>query len=852
MPINTDFYGLKTDWITVSNARYDVKKAAWTDSATAAAAYGSLDTLVRSPIYNSDNMATVPLDSSIIPWKVGENSKVFQRKYCELSFPNHTSDTPVIADFFNQSANYKESDENAIKNVNGYRFFPAYYTVVSNSDKYIDNSWDVRYAPYNYKNEFLNGTAGTAPYKSIYPVVSFDYSRTVSTVQAALIPKVNLDDYASISSDPHVNKYYNNKTPDYQATYKDLNTLTDSDLVSNYLVGFLFNVYSGGDTQHAGISITLVPFDEHLAVPAYQWGGTTGQGYPYQKDFTCYTSWVASDSNRIIFCQLGGATSFVNPANCGIDGAEPTTYNAQYYETKGMRTMNTDDFEGEGLEVGSWTITTNTGSGSLENGRVNSWFIPKCYNNLTVAQIRTAIFKELAYLGFWFTDDIYYARYVDMENHPEKYYLPEINSQGITTGNYKAYSEASDEINFEWNTNVYEKTPYDSTKDNTVDPNTYDDNNTVLNTLSTIYDRFTNEYILNGTQLLALKNELYTTISSTVDSSFWSEQKFLTNNPLDVVKSLTFYPFDVANKAPNTGTLDNDHIVLGTINTDVSATALIDSFIVIDCGSCTYFPVYGVNDFRSYAPYSSAELHIPYCGSVEISPELYLNHTISVKMIVDLKTGAALALIYRDGMVIDSVGGTVGITIPISGIERETLAAAEHQALSQYKTARNTAIGNIAHTATSIGGTAFDVLGTIGGGKSSPTQMQSRFTRTLSSSGQHASDIMNVKSAIQNVRDAQYDLQHINIPYKTIGTASSVTSYANEPYCRLIIKRPIMLDGYSQSDFGHCYGFATNKTGVVSDFSGYTQFASVDLSGVNCSESMKAQIKAIMLSGVRI
>lgn len=843
MSINTDFYGIANDWITVSNARYNVKKAAWTDSATAAAAYGSLDTLVRSPLYNPENMATVQLDSSIIPWKVNENSKVFRRKYCELSFPNHASDPPAIANYFDQHANYKESEDYAIKNVNGYRFFAAYYTVVNNAGgRYIDNPWDVRYSPYNYKNEFLNGTSGTAPYKNIFPVVSFDYSRTVSTVQAALIPKANLDDYASISSDANVNKYYNNKTPDYQATYKDLNTLTDSDLVSNYLVGFLFNVYSGGDTKHAGISITLVPFDEHLAVPAYQWGGTTGQGYPYQKDFTCYTSWIASDSNRIIFCQLGGATSFVNPANCGIDGAEPATYNAQYYETKGMRTMNTDDFEGEGLEVGSWTITTNTGSGSLSNGRVISWFIPKCYNNLTVAQIRTAIFKELAYLGFWFTDDIYYARYVDMENHPEKYYLPEINSQGITTGNYKAYSDASDEINFDWNTDVYEKTPYDSTKDNTVDPNIYDDNKTVLNTLSTIYDRFTNEYILNGTQLLALKNELYTTISSDVDSSFWSSQKFLTNNPLDVVKGLTFYPFDVANKAPNTGTLDYDHIVLGTIDTGVSATALNDSFIVVDCGSCTYFPVYGVNDFRSYAPYSSAELHIPYCGSVEISPELYLNHTISVKMIVDLKTGAALALIYRDGMVVDSVGGTVGITIPISGIERETLAAAEHQALSQYKTARNTAIGNIASFALDNKNLISNVgsFGIVGAAMSAGSM--------LKKSGQAA----NVANSLQNVEDAQYNLQHIEVPYKTIGTASCVTSYANEPYCRLIIKRPVMLDGYSQGDFGHCYGFATNKTGVVSDFSGYTQFASVDLSGVNCSESMKAQIKAIMLSGVRI
>lgn len=843
MPINTDFYGSENDWITVSNARYDVKKPAWTDSATASAAYGSLDTLVRSPIYNSKNTATVPLDSSIIPWKVNENSKVFKRKYCELSFTNSGgSDPPAIADYFDQHANYKESEDYAIKNISGYRFFAAYYTVNSTSQSYIENSWGVRYSPYNYKNEFLNGTKGTAPYKDIYPVVSFDYSRTVATVKAALIPKINLDDSAPISSDPHINKYYNNKTPDYQATYKDLASLTDNDLTTNYLVGFLFTVYSGGSSSNAGISLTIIPIDEHLAVPAAQWGGTTGQGYPYQSDFTCYTSWIASDVNLVRYCQLGGATSNVNPANCGRDGAEPATYNAQYYETKGMRTMNTEDFEGEGLEVGSWTITTNTGSGSLPNGRVISWFIPKCYNNLTVSQIRTAIFKELAYLGFWFTDDVYYARYVDMTNHPEKYYLPEIDSAGVTTGNYKPYSEASEEINFDWNTDVYNKTPYDPENDKADDPNIYDDNKTVLNTLSTIYDRFTNEYILNGTQLLQLKNELYTTISSEVDSSFWSSQKFLTNNPLDVVKGLTFYPFDVANKAPNTGTLDNDTIVLGTIDTGVSATALIDSFIVIDCGSCTYFPVYGVNDFRSYAPYSSAELHIPYCGSVEISPELYLNHVISVKMIVDLKTGAALALIYRDGMVVDSVGGTVGITIPISGIERETLAAAEHQALSQYKTARNTAIGNVASFALDNKNLISNVgsFGIVGAAMSAGSMLKK------------SSQAANVANSLQNVEDAQYNLQHIEVPYKTIGTASSVTSYANEPYCRLIIKRPVMLDGYSQGDFGHCYGFATNKTGVVSDFSGYTQFASVDLSGVNCSESMKAQIKSIMLSGVRI
>ena len=844
MSINTDFYGNETDWINVIHAKYNVKKPAWTDSATATAAFGSLDTLVRSPLYNRDNKATVPLDSSIIPWKVNENSKIFRRKYCELSFPNTSgSDSPTWSDYFDQSANYKESKDFAIKNVNGYRFFAAYYTVNDTAGtRYIENPWDVRYSPYNYKGEFLNGTKGTPPYQNIFPIVSFDYSRTVATVEAALIPKTYLDDSASISSDYNINKYYHDKTPDYQAKYKGLYELTDEDLTTNYLVGFLFRVYSGGNSSYAGLSLTIIPIDEHSAVPAGEWGGTTGQGYPYQTDFTCYTSWIASNTDRVRYCQLGGATTYVNPANCGRDGAEPATYNAQYYETKGMRTMNTEDFEGEGLEVGSWTITTNTGSGTLENGRVKSWFIPKCYNNLTVAQIRTAIFKELAYLGFWFTDDIYYARSVDMTNHPEKYYLPEINSVGVTTGNYKAYSEASEEINFDWNTDVYNKTPYNPESDRTVDPNTYDDNKSILNSISAIYDRFTHEYILNGTQLLQLKNELYTTIASDVDSSFWSEQKFLTNNPLDVVKSLTFYPFDVANATPNTGTLDFDKIILGTVNTGVNATGLIDGIVILNCGSCTYFPYYGVDDFRSYAPYSSAELHIPYCGSIDIPPELFLNHTISVKMIVDLKTGSCLALIYRDNMVVDSIGGTVGFTVPISGIERETLAAAEHSALSQYKTARNTAIANVAgftfenkQLTSNLGN--FGIVGAaMSGGQ------------ILKSAGQ----VANTVNSLRNVEDAQYNLQHIETPFRTIGTATQMTSFANEQSCRLIIKRPVMLDGYSQSDFGHCYGFATNKTGVVSDFSGYTQFASIDLSGVECSETEKAQIKSIMLSGVRL
>ena len=598
----------------------------------------------------------------------------------------------------------------------------------------------------------------------------------------------------------------------------------DTKWQNNYFYGINFELrYKGLTGSH---SLGMFAYDKIKASPY------SGGFYPYGNDFNHYQTAMTNvhDTGQMGRAQIGGVVGgtgngFTIRWDSTIHTDIVELFKKNYDETTCLRHMG-------GLKDGENIVFhRHSGTNTIR-------LIPyRTYDSDSKQDFIDYVRKQAAYLGFPFSDYTY-----NLIDDQDKTYIPEINTIGVTTGNYALADTQPDYINAEWTTDVFNKSPYNPENDKADDPNVYDDNKTVLNTLSTIYDRFTNEYILNGTQLLALKNELYTTISSDVDSSFWSSQKFLTNNPLDVVKGLTFYPFDVANKAPNTGTLDNDTIVLGTIDTGVNATALIDSFVVIDCGSCTYFPVYGVNDFRSYAPYSSAELHIPYCGSVEISPELYLNHTISVKMIVDLKTGGCLALIYRDGMVVDSVGGTIGITIPISGIERETLAAAEHQALSNYKTARNTAIGNIASFALDNKNLISNVgnFGIVGAAMSSGSM--------LKKSGQAA----NVANSLQNVEDAQYNLQHIEIPYKTIGTASSVTSYANEPFCRLIIKRPIMLDGYSQSDFAHCYGFATNKTGVVSDFSGYTQFASVDLSGVECSESMKAQIKAIMLSGVRI
>ena len=259
-----------------------------------------------------------------------------------------------------------------------------------------------------------------------------------------------------------------------------------------------------------------------------------------------------------------------------------------------------------------------------------------------------------------------------------------------------------------------------------------------------------------------------------------------------------------------------------------------EQYCVINMGECVYYPTFGnsVDDFRNYPPYSSATLYIPYCGSVEIDPNLYMGHTIGVKIIVDMGTGSCLALILRDKLVVDSISGTMGITIPITGIQTQTLAAAERQAESQLKTARNSAIKQFAKGAATI------IAAPVSGGVVGVAAMTA-----------YQTTVGDIAQAKDTITKAQFNLEHINVPYKTIGTATSTTSFANERKCRLIVRRPVMMN-FDSVRYAHNTGYACLKTGNVSDFTGYTEFQTVDLSGINATSTEKEMIFKLLQGGI--
>lgn len=782
MSINTNFYGNENDWIALSSGTPDLYKTAYTyDNNTDY--QGSLKAFQDSSITNPENVASPVLDDSIIPWKINEKSDVFNHKYIYPYCIDYTN--PQLSTWMYQSSDYTQ-------NVNGgFRFFiqDAYFTNGNNGSNGV---WVYRYSPLNTKAQL-----DESQYRRLFPIVGFDYSKCYIRISLLYVAKSVFDDTSTNWTATNVSTM----------SLKDIID-DDTKWLNNYFYGIQFELrYKGLSGSH---SLGMFAYDKIKASPY------SGGYYPYGEDFNHYQTAMTSvnDTGQMGRAQIGGVVggtgnNFTIRWDYTVHTDIVELFRKNYDDTHCLRHMG-------GLHDGENIVFNRQSSGTTVR------LIPyRTYDSDSKQDFIDYVRKQAAYLGFPFSDYAY-----NMIDNPDKTYIPEINASGVTTGNYALASTQPEYINAEWTTDVYNKTPYNPENDKVDDPNTYDNNITNLNYIRNIGAPFGHEYIMTQQQVIDLRGELYSTISTGIDSDIWVQQNFLVNNPMDVIKSLMFFPFDILSATGYTGVATN--ISLGKIQTNAQGIESPSDIVDIDLGKCTYFPYFGQNDFRNFKPYSSAELFIPYCGTVEIDPELFMNQEISVKMLIDLKTGSCLSLIYRNNMVVDFATGQIGISVPISGIQAQTLASAERQAQSQLKMARISALTNVANIGLSVGGASMT------GGLSL---------------GALPSTISGLMNNYENIENAKYNLEHINTPYKSKGTSTALTSFVNEQQCRLVIKRPVM-DEDNLTEYAHNNGYAVLKNDTLNNFTGFTKCDTADLSGINCTKSEKNLIMNHLKNGV--
>lgn len=264
-------------------------------------------------------------------------------------------------------------------------------------------------------------------------------------------------------------------------------------------------------------------------------------------------------------------------------------------------------------------------------------------------------------------------------------------------------------------------------------------------------------------------------------------------NPLDGIISLS-----QVFCTPVTGSPHN--IILGFLDTGVSANIVASQFKEIDCGTITIAEQ--KNNATDYNPYTAMELYLPFIGITEIDTNEFMGGSISVKYKVDVYTGTCLAEVKMtrtkdvpNGAVVYTFNGNCSQQLPLtSGDSRELIAT--------LATAAGVGIG------IATGGASIGIAGVMAGGA----------------------------GAIRR------EMLHVSHSGNLSANAGMLGH--KKPYVIISRQNPYNANGYNR-----LYGYPTNKTVFLSNCSGYTRVKAGRYKGL-ATQNEKDEIMEFLMDGV--
>lgn len=264
-------------------------------------------------------------------------------------------------------------------------------------------------------------------------------------------------------------------------------------------------------------------------------------------------------------------------------------------------------------------------------------------------------------------------------------------------------------------------------------------------------------------------------------------QKFL-NNPMDCIISL-----HMIYATPSTNGKQN--IILGYLDSGVSANVVVNQFINIDCGSVNTVEYFG--DARDYvSPYTDVECYLPFIGIVKLKTEDIIGSNINIVYTLDVLTGAILCKIFvtKNGakQQLYTFNGNASVQIPLTGSDRTRLLS-------------GAITGAVAGITT--GGLIGAVAGGVAGGLMGGTSIE---------------------------RSGNF-------------SANSGALGIKKPY--LIISRKTPYDADNYNDY---YGYPSNKTVILNSCKGFTRVKDIHVNIPNATNEEKNEIETLLKTGIII
>ncbi len=261
----------------------------------------------------------------------------------------------------------------------------------------------------------------------------------------------------------------------------------------------------------------------------------------------------------------------------------------------------------------------------------------------------------------------------------------------------------------------------------------------------------------------------------------------LWNDPMEAIITLGLIPF-----TPTSSGSTNCQI--GNYDAEISIPRVTSQYETKSCGSVAIQEYWG--NALDYAPYTEAEMFLPFVGMKKIDIDDIMNKTVSVDYNIDLLGGESICYVTVDNRVLYDFRCNLMSSVPISSSSYASLYSGILRAASSL----------------AVGAAAGGVGAAAGGLTSAVNVMTSKH-----GSIERGSDLT-----------------------PNAGVLGLLTPY-------IILHRPIQS---LPSNFGHFKGYPSNITRTLGSVSGYTEVSYIHLDGISATDAEKEEIYSLLKAGV--
>ena len=326
---------------------------------------------------------------------------------------------------------------------------------------------------------------------------------------------------------------------------------------------------------------------------------------------------------------------------------------------------------------------------------------------------------------------------------------------------------------------------------------------------------------LSNLQLANFYSEAFNTDPNVMQSILDGLQLF-GSNQINSIHDVMYIPF----AAEDVATLSSGNdIYLGSYKmTTLTGDRVLKNDKLINMGTHYFAPPYGAGDHRNYAPLCRIFVMLPYAGTHELQIDKYIGKNITIKLAVDLTTGAGTYFIFSNRTIMDSFDCQIGAHRPLTAVDHAQHVAAVTNAILQ------TGIQGIKTVGAGVGGVAAANAGRTAEAAGALGEVSSGAIGTVLTGYQGMQNIIDYPMTERGSFNGFLGMFDVKSPYFV--------------FCQMQTKQA--------ENLIRVKGKPSAAGGKLSRFFGYFEAAAVDLPSFSGTEAEAEELMSILKGGIYI